>query len=87
MVAQLLVEPLVGEQLITLLGGAMVKLTDMGPRSADGAPQSGTLWADEIRAGLPVPHKAVAAGTQPAAAVPSWQTPRRPIPRQRAAVR
>jgi len=52
---QLRVEPLVGEQLVTLLGGAMVKLTDMGSRSADGAPQSGTLWADEIRTWLASP--------------------------------
>jgi hypothetical protein len=49
---QLRVEPLVGEQLITIIGGAKVSMSDLGSRAADGSPQSGTLWADEIKAWL-----------------------------------
>jgi hypothetical protein len=66
---ELRVEPLVGEQLVTLVGGAKVSLADMGPRSADGAPQPGTLWADEIRAWLTSPPPSGAEpGARPAAA-------------------
>ncbi|HEX4147248.1 MAG TPA: hypothetical protein VHY91_27370 [Pirellulales bacterium] len=67
---QLLVEPLVGEQMVTLLGGAKVSMADMAPRSADGAPQSGTLWADEIRTWLTSPSSSGAPPTTAQAAAP-----------------
>ncbi|HTU23795.1 MAG TPA: hypothetical protein VMF30_00270, partial [Pirellulales bacterium] len=64
---QLRVEPLVGEQLVIVQGGAMVKLTDLGPRAADGSPQTGTLWADEIRAWLITTPTSAVTAAQPAA--------------------
>ncbi len=74
------VDPLVGEQLVTLLGGAEVTMTGMGSHSADGVPQSGTLWADEIRAWLTSPPGSgpAAPGSRKAGAPPMVVRPAPP---------